>query len=67
MPSLGQRERSGQPPNPQPPACPACGSKMKLVMVNPARSSYANLDLWTYACDPCGETVDNYVARTNDR
>jgi C4-type Zn-finger protein len=62
MPSLRQLDRSGRPPNLQPPACPACGSRMRLVTVNPNGSHYTNLDLWTYACDPCGETTNNLVA-----
>jgi hypothetical protein len=67
MPSLRQLERSARQPTPQPPACRACGSKMRLVRINSSGVSYTNLDLWTYACDPCGETADNLVARTNDR
>jgi hypothetical protein len=35
---------------------------MRLVTVNPNGSHYTNLDLWTYACDPCGETTNNLVA-----
>jgi len=44
MPSLRQLDRSGRQPTPQPPACRACGSKMRLVRINPSGPSYTNLD-----------------------
>jgi DNA-directed RNA polymerase subunit RPC12/RpoP len=48
--------------HPRPPSCPKCGSKMAFVSVSPNESRFTNLDLWSYLCDPCGESVSNYVA-----
>jgi hypothetical protein len=37
---------------------------MQLVSVDPTGSKYTNLDLWSYRCDACANTVANYVAHT---
>jgi hypothetical protein len=59
MPQPRQPDRLQPSLTPQPPPCIRCGSQMRLVCVNP---KYTNIDLWSYKCDPCGETIENFVA-----
>jgi hypothetical protein len=43
-----------------------CGAKMQLTLIDPNGSKYSNLDLWSYRCEPCGQSVSNFVAHKDD-
>jgi len=38
---------------------------MQLKTVEPPESKFINLDVWTYRCEGCGQTISNYVAHKN--